>query len=80
MKRLTPKHTAIVMPILIGLALVWEFAVLGMGEQATISEWVWSLTANPLVPFVAGMLMGHLFFPKSKCIHCGRNPYRKESR
>jgi len=80
MKRLTPKHTAIVMSALIGLALVWEFAVLGLGEQATISEWMWSLTANPLVPFVVGMLMGHFFFPKSRCVHCGKNPYRKEPR
>jgi len=76
--RLTRKHTAIVMPVLIGLALAWEFLVLGMGEQATISEWVWSLTRNPLVPFVVGMLMGHFFFPKQRCVNCGKLPYRKE--
>lgn len=75
--RFKRRHTAVVMPILIGLAVVWEFLVLGMGEQATISEWVWSLTTNPLVPFIAGMLMGHFFFPKNKCLHCGNTPYRK---
>ena len=78
MRRLTPKHTAIVMPVLIGLALVWEFAVLGLGEQATISEWVWSLTANPLVPFVVGMLVGPFVWQRSRCVNCGKNPIRRE--
>lgn len=75
---ITPKHTAWVMTALVAAALLWEFAALGFGSQATISEFVWTLTRNPFFVFCCGMLMGHFFFPKSKCVWCGRTPYRKE--
>lgn len=78
MAPLKPRHTAIAMVTLLGLAVAWEVLTLGLGDRATISEWVWSLTSNPLVPFVAGFLMGHWFFPKSRCVHCGRLPYRRD--
>lgn len=75
--KLKPAHTAIVMGALVLLALVWEGMALGWGTNATISELVWKLSENSLFTFVMGMLMGHFFFVKAKCVHCGKFPYRK---
>ncbi len=70
------KHTAIAMAVLVVAALVWEGIALAFGTQATISELVWGIK-TPFLPLVAGILIGHFWFPKSKCVWCGRNPYRK---
>lgn len=78
MKRLSPQHTVVVMSVLVGLALVWEILTLALGQNATISEFVWTLSENTLFVFAAGFLMGHWFFPKSRCVHCGKYPYRKD--
>ena len=74
--RLTRKHTIWVMVTLVILALAWELLALVKGDGATISEMVWSVT-SPLLPFAMGMLMGHFFFTKGKCVHCGKYPYRR---
>lgn len=79
MKSLSPRaRTSLVMGVLIVLALVLEFIALGSNEGTawTISRLTWALTSNPLFTFVAGMLAGHLFFPKTKCLLCGCLPYR----
>ena len=75
---LGPKHTAVVMWALIAVALAYEALALSFGRNATISEWVWTLSANPLFVFACGFLAGHFWFVKSRCVWCGRNPYRKE--
>ena len=75
----SPKlRTAIVSVALIVLALVWEAVGLGSGEQTawTFSRLVWSLTDNELFVFACGVLAGHFFFPKTRCLHCGFLPYR----
>ena len=75
--KLARKHTAAVMGVLIVVALVWEGLALGFGTEATISELVWGIK-TPLLPLAAGILIGHFWFPKSKCVHCGRYPYRRD--
>jgi hypothetical protein len=77
-KPITPQHTLIVMGVLLALALVWEFAALAVGSDATISELVWNLSENTFFVFAFAFVCGHWFFPKTRCVHCGRFPYRKE--
>lgn len=75
----SPKvRTAVVTVVLIALALAWESFGLATGESGawTFSRLVWSLTDNELFVFSSGVLMGHWFFPKTKCLHCGFLPYR----
>ena len=75
----SPKtRTAVVFIALIFLALAWEAVGLGSGERAawTFSRLVWSLTDNELFVFACGVLAGHFFFPKTRCLHCGFLPYR----
>jgi 1,4-dihydroxy-2-naphthoate octaprenyltransferase len=78
-KRIGAKQTAVVMACLVLSALVWEAIALMSDNSATISELVWSLSANPFFVFMCGVLMGHFFFVKSHCVNCGKNPYRKEA-
>lgn len=68
------------MGVLVLLALAWEVLALGWGANATISELVWNLSENTFFVFALGVLMGHFFFLKSKCVHCGKNPYRKATK
>jgi len=78
--KVTKRQTGIVMLTLIGVALVWEVVAVAIGQAATISEWTWALAVNyPLVPFLVGVLMGHLFWQRRNCINCGCNPIRKEA-
>ena len=56
--------------------LVYEGLALTHGEHATISEWVWSTSRNQLFVFGAGMLAGHFWFTKKRCVNCGKDPYR----
>lgn len=75
----SPKaRTAIVSIVLILLALAWEAIGLSSGEQTawTFSRLVWSLTDSELFVFACGILAGHFFFPKTRCLHCGFLPYR----
>lgn len=73
---LTPKHTGLVLLVALVLLLTYEGLTLGFGDHATISETVWRITnATPLVPFLSGVLMGHFFFPKGNCVHCGKRPW-----
>ncbi len=76
--RLQRRQTAVVMAVLVLVALVWEGLTLAFGQQATISELVWGIR-SPLLPFVAGVLVGHFWFPKGACVHCGKYPYRKDA-
>jgi hypothetical protein len=63
---------------IVGL-LGWEAFVLSNGIPGdTLSETVWNASyATPLVPFLAGVLCGHFWFPKGKCVHCGQRPWAK---
>ncbi len=45
---------------LVGLLLVYEAVALARHRGETISEIIWRLGRRPLVPFVLGMLAGHL--------------------
>ena len=66
-------------------ALCAAAVLLGAGEAIalvnpalgdTISELVWGATFElPLIPLAAGVLMGHFFFPKGKCVLCGGRPW-----
>lgn len=77
--RLTAKHTQVFMLVAVGLCLLYEVASLFMGQQATISELVWNASENTVFVFAVGFLMGHWFFPKSRCAWCGQYPFRKGS-
>lgn len=75
----SPKlRTAVVTLVLIVVALAWESFGLATGESGawTFSRLVWSLTDNELFVFASGILAGHFFFPKTRCLHCGFLPYR----
>lgn len=48
----------------IGLLVYETVAILNSQNGDTISEIFWSLSINPMVPFMAGFLCGHLFWPK----------------
>lgn len=63
---------------LVAFALVLEAIALATDEQTawTISQLVWRATySTPLVPLLFGVLMGHFFFPKGSCVHCGLRPW-----
>lgn len=76
--RLTPTHTGLVLLVVFVLLLTYEGLTLNFGQNATISEVVWALSlSTPLVPFLAGVLNGHFFFPKGSCVHCGKRPWAK---
>lgn len=76
---LNPKTTRIVLLVALTLLLVYEFMTLAWGTNATISETVWTLTYHtPLVPLLTGVLIGHFFFPKGVCVHCGKRPWAKD--
>ncbi len=51
--------------LLAGLLLYEVIALLTGGKQPTLSEMVWRASRNPVVPFLAGLLAGHLFWPRS---------------
>lgn len=74
MRRLRASDTGRVMVGLIGLALIYEVMTLAHGDQATISEWVWTMSTNPLFLFAAAFQLGHWFYPKGSCAHCGSKP------
>ena len=75
--KLTPKHTAVFMALAIGACLAYEALALTTGTNATISEWVWKMSGNPFFVFACGVLAGHFWFVKSRCVWCGKFPYRK---
>lgn len=65
---MTPKaKTGVFLLALVAVALAWEAVALAYPpmQGGTISEVIWWATARtPLVPFLAGVLCGHLFFPR----------------
>lgn len=70
--------TTLVACALIVAALAWEAYALSSGERGawTFSQLVWRAAfSTPLVPFLFGVLMGHFFFPKGSCVHCGLRPW-----
>jgi hypothetical protein len=72
------KWTKMFIGALVVLAFGWEFYALIELDHATISEMVWNMSnATPLVPFLFGGLMGHFFFPKGVCVHCGKRPWAR---
>jgi hypothetical protein len=76
----SPKvRTVLVSVALIMLALLWETFALTTSEGSawTFSRLVWSLTDSELFVFASGILAGHFFFPKTRCLHCGFMPYRR---
>lgn len=59
-----------------------EAIALATGEVAlfTISRVVWDATfATPLVPFAGGLVAGHFWFPKGKCVLCGFRPWAADA-
>lgn len=71
-------RTSIAAGVMVVLALAWEAYALATGEAGawTWSQLVWQAThSTPLVPLLFGTLMGHFFFPKGACVHCGLRPW-----
>lgn len=70
------RKTVAFLLLAIVILLGWEaYAIIAM-QNATISEAVWEASSvTPLVPFLSGVLAGHLFFPKGKCVHCHQRPW-----
>lgn len=61
------KATQIALVVILTLALSWEVWTLANGVAGdTLSEAVWEASRRPLVPFLAGFLMGHWFWQKGK--------------
>ncbi len=61
--RLKAKHTRAFLAVVLVLMLGYEGATIAWGDNATISEVIWTVSAGrPIVPFLSGMLMGHFFF------------------
>ncbi len=75
---IAPRHTRIVMWVLIALAITWELVAVTLGQHATISEWFWSLCSEPIFVFAFGLLAGHLVWQRDNCVNCGKSPIRKE--
>ncbi len=53
----------------IGWAVIAIFALvfdglLAVKHQQTMSEWMWSVKDHPIIPFLFGVLAGHLFWNK----------------
>jgi hypothetical protein len=78
--KLSPRiRTALVFAALCFLALVWEVFALSSGGHAwSFSRFVWALSAQPLFVLAVGILIGHFFFQKEDCLHCGFRPYRRD--
>jgi len=57
--------TKIFVGILIVCALIWDIVILLVfGTEATISQVVYTYSRQyPLIPLVAGIVTGHLFWP-----------------
>ena len=47
-----------------GLFAYEIYALLDTKPDDTISEIVWAMSKRPLVPFLFGLLMGHLFWQR----------------
>lgn len=61
--------------VLLGVETV---ALLDPAGGDTISEVFWSAASSgPLVPFLFGLLAGHLAWPKQVCALCGGKPWAK---
>lgn len=50
--------------LILALCAYEIYALADQRPGDTISEIIWALSARPLVPFAAGFLCGHFFFPK----------------
>jgi hypothetical protein len=58
------------------LLAVESVALLDPSGGDTISEVFWGLAARlPLVPFLLGLICGHLVWPPQKCNKCGEKPW-----
>jgi succinate dehydrogenase hydrophobic anchor subunit len=63
-KALTKKITAIILA-LTTVGLLGYDAIIAAGSGTTISQVVWQISAKtPLVPFLVGVVCGHLFWQK----------------
>lgn len=62
------RNRKITIALLFGAFLVlggWDlYAAVNSEDGDTISEIAWAASTNPAIPFVAGFVMGHLFWPK----------------
>lgn len=56
--------------VIIGLGLILEgWAIMNKKPHDTISETIWKISFRfPFIPFLAGFLCGHLFWPSSTTI------------
>lgn len=71
--------TGLVVMVATVALLGWEaWTLVNAHPGDTISEAIWNVSnSTPLVPFTFGGLMGHWFFPKGVCVHCGKRPWAK---
>lgn len=60
--------TVFLLLIFAGLAIGWDLYVYSYGENADmISNVIWNASSkHPVLPFLTGFLMGHLFWGKGK--------------
>jgi hypothetical protein len=77
---LTPrKRTLVAALVLLVLTIAWEAYTLASGGHAwTFSRFVWELSGSPLFNLAVGVFIGHFFFQKEECLHCGFRPYRRD--
>lgn len=76
--RVTPKTTNTVLLVVIAGLIGYEALTLISNTQSTISEALWRASfETPMVGVAWGILTGHIFGPKSKCVHCGLRAWAK---
>lgn len=64
----TKTVTRLVLGGTVGGLLIYEaWTLINKSNDDTISESVWEMeSGRPILPFLAGLLCGHFFFPKGK--------------
>lgn len=74
----TPKSTNIVLVAALVILIGYEALTIVSNTQSTISEALWRASfETPMVGLAWGILTGHIFGPKSKCVHCGLRAWAK---
>lgn len=71
------KRTALVALAILVAVVLWESFALS-GHAWTFSRLVWACTERPLFSLAVGIFVGHFFFQKEDCLHCGFRPYRRD--
>ena len=62
---LVDPYSGFVLGFLVFAIFVYDLVILlTKGSEATISAWIWQMSKTwPIIPFLFGLIAGHLFFP-----------------